>query len=64
MDLQVLEAYERAEKRKKPSPVVMFDDVYKELPTRLQQQREDMKKHVSRYPDQYPLDSFDPISAQ
>ena len=57
-----MEAFARAEKLKKPSPVVMFDDVYDELTTHLQQQRDELKKHLSQYRDQYPLDSFEPIN--
>ena len=57
-----MEAFARAEKLKKPSPVVMFDDVYDELPTHLQQQRDELKKHLTQYRDQYPLDSFEPIN--
>jgi len=60
--LQILEAFARAEQRKKPSPVVMFDDVYSELPTHLQRQKDELKQHIAQYGDHYPLDSFEPIS--
>ena len=59
--LQVLEAFARAEQRKKPSPGVMFDDVYSELPTHLQRQKDEMKQHLEQYADHYPVDSFEPF---
>ena len=60
--LQILEAFARAEQRKKPSPVVMFDDVYSELPTHLQRQKDELKQHIAQYQDHYALDNFEPIS--
>jgi len=59
---QILEAFARAEKLKKPSPVVMFDDVYSELPTHLQRQRDELKQHLTQYGDHYSLDNFEPIN--
>lgn len=58
---KVLAAFERAEKKKKPSPSDMFTDVYKEVPVHLQRQAEQMKKHVKLYKEHYPLDSFQPM---
>jgi len=40
----------------------MFDDVYSELPTHLQRQKDELKQHIAQYGDHYPLDSFEPIS--
>jgi len=59
--LQILEAFARAEQLKKPSPVVMFDDVYSELPTHLQHQRDELKQHLTQYGDHYALDNFEPF---
>ncbi|CAH1264193.1 BCKDHA [Branchiostoma lanceolatum] len=52
-------AFQRAEKKKKPPPSELFCDTYKEMPPHLQQQREQMRKHVAQYPDNYPLDNFE-----
>jgi len=59
--LQVLEAFARAERKKKPSPVIMFDDVYDELPSQIRRQREEMKQHIMQYGGHYPVDSFEPL---
>jgi len=59
--LQVLEAFARAEQKKKPSPVVMFDDVYNELPSHIQRQRDEMRQHIIQYRDHYPVDNFEPL---
>ena len=57
--MQILESFNRAEKKKKPSPTELFTDVYKELPQHLKLQMEQMKKHVTQYKDHYPLDIFE-----
>ena len=56
---QVLEAFAKAEKVKKPNPEEVFHDVYAELPKHLQQQLADMKAHLKQYKDHYPLDMFE-----
>jgi len=58
---QILEAFARAEKKKKPSPVEMFKDVYAELPVHLQKQMNEMKEHVKQYKEHYPVDNFEPM---
>jgi len=57
-----MEAVARAEQKKKPSPVVLFDDVYDQLPAHLQRQRDEMKQHVLQYRDHYNLDNFAPVN--
>ena len=59
--LQILEAFARAEKKKKPTPVEMFRDVYAELPLHLQRQTESMKSHVQRNSEHYSLNNFEPM---
>jgi len=58
---KILAAFERAEKKKKPSPTNLFTDVYDDVPPHLQRQMEHMKKHVNLYKEHYPLDSYQPM---
>jgi len=58
---RTLAAFERAEKKKKPSPTEMFTDVYDDVPQHLQLQMEQMKKHVTKYKEHYPLDGCNPF---
>ena len=57
--LQVLEAFNRAEKLKKPKPTEMFFDVYKELPKHLEKQMNEMKKHATEYKEHYQLNNYE-----
>ena len=50
---------QRACKLKRPSLEHLFSDVFDELPTRLQQQKEELKRHLSKYGLHYPVDSYD-----
>ena len=59
--MQVLEAFTKAEKKKKPNPELMFEDVYHELPRHLQKQMEEMKQHVLQHKEHYPVDIFEPM---
>jgi len=54
----VLKAFSEAEKVKKLPPEELFNDVYAELPKNLQQQRQELKEHLKKYGDHYPLQSF------
>ena len=49
---------QRACKLKRPSLEHLFSDVFDELPTRLQQQKEELKRHLSKYGLHYPVDSY------
>lgn len=60
-DIQILEAFARAEKKKKPTPVELFRDVYAEMPTHLQKQLNSMKEHVMHNKEHYPVDNFEPM---
>ena len=57
--LQVLDAFNDAEKRLKPNPELLFTDVYDEMPERLKQQMKEMKEHVTKYSEHYPLKMFE-----
>lgn len=54
-----MEAFERAEKRQKPNPELLFTDVYEEMTPHLSKQRESMWRHVQQYKEHYPLDLYD-----
>ena len=52
----VMEAMLNAEKKDKPDPLSMFDDVYEEIPTHLERQKEEMLSHTKKYPNHYSMD--------
>ncbi|MBN3286163.1 ODBA dehydrogenase, partial [Polyodon spathula] len=56
---RVMEAFEQAERRLKPSLDLMFTDVYNELPPHLHRQRQDMWRHVKQHTEHYPLEQYD-----
>lgn len=58
----VMEAFARAEKKKRPNPELLFSDVYDEMPPRIHKQMEDMKSHCTQYKEYYPLDSHEPMT--
>ena len=58
-----MEAFARAEKKKKPNPEFLFTDVYDEMPPNLQAQMQHMKDHVNKYKDQYPITSHDNMTS-
>jgi 2-oxoisovalerate dehydrogenase E1 component alpha subunit len=40
--------------RKSPPPLdTMFEDVYRDVPLHLQEQRAQMLEHIAKYPDHY-----------
>eukprot|EP00111_Clytia_hemisphaerica_P007827 TCONS_00022765-protein len=54
----IMAAFGRAEKAKKPPISDMFTDVYDEKPERLQKQYDELLEHIQKYPDQYPTGQF------
>ncbi|NWH83043.1 ODBA dehydrogenase, partial [Piaya cayana] len=56
---QVMEAFEEAERKPKPSPRLLFSDVYQELPPHLRRQREALERHLQLYGEHYPLEQFE-----
>lgn len=49
----VRDAFQKAEKRPKPSLDKMFDDVYFDMPQHLIQQQTQMLEHIAKYPEHY-----------
>ncbi|XP_032469151.1 2-oxoisovalerate dehydrogenase subunit alpha, mitochondrial isoform X4 [Phocoena sinus] len=56
---KVMEAFEQAERKLKPSPSLLFSDVYQEMPTQLRKQQESLARHLQTYGEHYPLDHFE-----
>ena len=54
-----MKTFKEAEKELKPNPSLMFSEVYSEMPSHLQKQKEQMWSHVHKYPSNYPLDKFE-----
>ncbi|KAI1434748.1 2-oxoisovalerate dehydrogenase alpha subunit [Xylaria sp. CBS 124048] len=55
----VLKAFSRAEKEKKPAIRAMFEDVYEELTPDLKAQMKELREHLEKYPDEYELDEYE-----
>jgi 2-oxoisovalerate dehydrogenase E1 component alpha subunit len=53
----VLQAFNKAETRKKPPVSELFTDVYDKLPKHLQDQQKKLHELIAKYPEQYPLDA-------
>lgn len=51
--IAVLDAMRRAESKPKPSLEELFEDVYEEMPLRLQSQEKELHAHIAKYPSQY-----------
>ena len=50
---EILFEFDKADKVLKPTVDSMFDDVFEEIPLHLQQQKKEMRDHVSKYPGEY-----------
>lgn len=59
---QVMEAFSKAEKRKKPNPDFLFTDVYDTIPVHLKKQHQEMREHVNQYKEHYPLNNHESMS--
>ena len=53
------DALKSAVNTKMPSIDGLFEDVYENLPQHLQDQRDQLKEHLRKYPNQYNLDQFE-----
>jgi len=53
----VRDALMKAEKQLKPAVVHMFTDVYDTVPQHLEEQKQELEKHLKEYPDEYPTDT-------
>lgn len=54
----IMAAFGKAEKAKKPPIEEMFIDVYDEKPERLSQQYDDLLEHIKKYPNEYPTSDY------
>lgn len=61
---EVLAAFARAEKEKKPALRTMFEDVYEECTPDLKAQMAELKDIIERYPDEYDVSEYDGGSEQ
>ncbi len=43
----------------KPTPTLMFTDVYSQMTPHLERQLSTMRAHVNQYRENYPLDRFE-----
>lgn len=59
INIQVMESFAKAEKRKKPNPTELFKDVYEEIPPHLQKQMNSLKEHLSKNEDKYPTQNYE-----
>lgn len=55
---EIMAAFGRAEKAKKPPVADLFNDVYDVYPKRLERQYEDLLDHLKKYPNEYPVQNF------
>uniref|UniRef100_A0A915DE15 2-oxoisovalerate dehydrogenase subunit alpha n=1 Tax=Ditylenchus dipsaci TaxID=166011 RepID=A0A915DE15_9BILA len=56
---EVRKAFASAEKALKPAVESMFEDVYKETPKHLLEQKEELFAHLAEYGEHYPLNKYD-----
>ncbi|NXP83459.1 ODBA dehydrogenase, partial [Ramphastos sulfuratus] len=56
--VQVMEAFEAAERKPKPSPQLLFSDVYREMTPNLRRQQAQLERHLQRYGEHYNLHHF------
>lgn len=54
----VLTAFNAGEKKLKPKWTEMYEDVYKFIPPHIKKQKDEMEKHLEKYKEHYPLESF------
>ncbi|EFO26143.1 2-oxoisovalerate dehydrogenase alpha subunit [Loa loa] len=56
---EIMQVFLCAEKVSKPNILTMFDDVYKEMPKNLQEQRDELIQHLNNYSEYYPIKDFE-----
>ncbi|KAI5637661.1 dehydrogenase e1 component domain-containing protein [Phthorimaea operculella] len=54
----VVRTMQEAEKKKKPHWKEMLEDVYYEMPPRIQKQMQQMEEHLSKYKEHYPMNQY------
>jgi len=50
----IMESFNKAEKRLKPAVPELFTDVYDKTTPMLEEQKREMEEHVKKYPEEYP----------
>jgi 2-oxoisovalerate dehydrogenase E1 component alpha subunit len=55
---QVMSAFANAEKLPKPNWIELFTDIYDEMPKCIEEQVNDLKKHLDVYKEHYPMSNF------
>ncbi|KAJ2950859.1 hypothetical protein O0L34_g5218 [Tuta absoluta] len=54
----VVRTMQEAEKKKKPHWKEMLEDVYYEMPPRIQKQMQQMEEHLNKYKEHYPMNQY------
>lgn len=55
---QVRNALKTATSELLPPIDTLFEDVYKEIPSHIEEQRQELKAHLRKYPEDYDLEKF------
>lgn len=55
----ILKEFNAAEREKKPALKQLFTDVYEHLTEEQEAQREELRKHLEKYPDEYSINDFE-----
>lgn len=56
---EILQAFSRAEKTKRPPIKDLFTDIYEEPSEDLKEQMAELKSILEKYPEEYDLDSYE-----
>ena len=56
-----MDAFKKADTRKKPSWDHLFTDVYDTMPKHIEKQYHEMRDHVAKYSDAYPLSQYEKL---
>ncbi|KAI4458592.1 2-oxoisovalerate dehydrogenase subunit alpha mitochondrial [Holotrichia oblita] len=56
----VMQTFGEAEKCSKPQWDEMLKDVYKKMPRHLSSQLDDLKQHLGKYKEHYPIKGYSP----
>lgn len=56
---EVLKAFSQAEKEKRPAIGTMFEDIYKEMTPDLIAQKEELRRIIEAYPEEYEMGEFE-----
>lgn len=59
MRAEILRGFADAEREKKSPLGCMFEDVYEELTPELRQQKEELRRLIEKYPEEYDVSEFD-----